>query len=413
MRVLPIAGLVLLAGCRSILGIEEVDLPDAALECRSSADCPGATPACLLPEGTCVQCTAAEAASCTGATPVCDDAAHTCVGCRAHADCASGACLPDGSCADEAEVAYVDGGAPTTATTCTRAAPCHQLAQALVTARPYIKVLASSVVEDTSVPINRSVTIVADPGATLRRGGTGDCLRVEGTSTRVTIQDLALSNLAGSGGSAIYVKDAELTLSRVELSNNAGIGLRVQGGVVRLYRSRLARNLQGGISIENLAASFQVVGNVFVDNGNTGTSSGGVRIKTSLNSPTRRLEHNSFHGNLTGNGGAGIDCDGPLVARNNIVSGPPGTANQQIGGSCSHAYSLFFQLSDGNVPPGTGNQGADPRFVDPAAGDLHLGPGSPALGAADPGSIFDDLSELDIDGERRTQPADVGADEAP
>jgi len=412
MRVLPVACLVLLAGCRSILGIDEADPPRA--ECATSDDCADPTPVCLRPEGTCVQCTTAEAAACPGAAPICS-AAHTCVACNQHADCASQACLPDGSCANEAEVAYVDGGAPATATACTRTAPCHQLAQALalIPARPYIKALTGTVTESGVVSIsNREVTIVADPKAVLGRAGTGDCLRIEGGNVRVTIQDLALSNVAG-GGAVVYVRDGEVSLDRVEISNNGGTAVRVQGGALRMSRSRVIDNAQGGLSVESSTAVFEVVGNVFAANGNPGTSSGGVRIKpTQL--PTNRLELNSFYGNLTGSGGAAIDCDGQLVARNNLVSGPPVVPpDQQIGGTCAHAYSIFFQLPNGNTPAGSTNRTADPMFADPVGGDLHVRAGSPALGAADPATVLDALSRLDIDGDPRTRPADIGADEVP
>lgn len=427
MRVLPIASLLRfqllrcrclfllgLVGCRSILGIEELDVPPA--RCASSADCADPTPVCLMPEGTCVQCTAEEIGSCTGATPVCA-ADHTCVECRVHADCASQACLPEGRCADEAEVAYVDGAAPATALTCTRTEPCRQLgpALALIPPRPIIKVRAGTVMEDAarSLP-SRAVTIVADPGAVLTRVGIGDLLRIESQGARVTIQDLALSNslsAGGAGGTVLLLRDGELTLDRVEISNNVGLGVRVLGGALRLARSRIARNRGGGVSIDNNSARFEIVGNFFVENGGPQANAGAVRINNAQ-APMARLEHNSFHGNLTENRGAAIECDGPLVARNNIVSGAPGAPpSQQLSGSCMHAYSIFHLLSD-SVPAGPGNLAVDPQLVDPGTGDLHLRAGSPAQGAADPAVLLDTLSELDLDGDRRTAPADIGADEA-
>ncbi|HWO23735.1 MAG TPA: right-handed parallel beta-helix repeat-containing protein [Kofleriaceae bacterium] len=414
MRVLLIAGLLLLllVGCRSILGIEELPPPPQAVACASSEDCPAPTPVCLVAEERCVECTAEDSASCTGATPVCAPD-HTCTECRAHTDCTSQVCLPDGRCADEADVAYVDGAAPTTATACTRAAPCHQLTLALAVspARPVIKVMAGMVVEDSSRSIfNRTVTIVADPGAVLTRTGTGDFLRVEGGAARVTIQDLAVANIQGSGA-AVFLRDGELLLDRVEISNN-GIGVRVGGGALRLARSRITRNRDAGLSIDNNSASFEVVGNDFLGNGNAGSISGAVRINNAQG-PVARLELNSFYGNLAGGRGAAIDCDGPLVLRNNLVSGAVGAPPiQQLSGNCTHAYSIFYLLSN-PLPAGTNNRAEDPQFVDPANGDLHIKASSPAVGSADPGTLFDALSELDRDGDRRAAPADIGADETP
>jgi len=101
----------------------------------------------------------------------------------------------------------------------------------------------------------------------------------------------------------------------------------------------------------------------------------------------------------------------PFTARNNILSGN-GTLNnlEQVGGTCAHAYSI---IRPGTVPPGMGNSSMDPLFENTLTGDLHLEAGSPALGAADPGSDLGGLAGRDLDGDPRTAPADLGADEVP
>src|SRR5262245_26818724 len=96
--------------------------PDAPMHCTKSEDCTGATATvCKLPAGVCVECL--DRSTCTNANePVCDPATSSCVACASHADCpASGACLPEGACADAAQVAYV---APGGTGACTFGAPC-------------------------------------------------------------------------------------------------------------------------------------------------------------------------------------------------------------------------------------------------------------------------------------------------
>jgi hypothetical protein len=44
-------------------------------------------------------------------------------------------------------------------------------------------------------------------------------------------------------------------------------------------------------------------------------------------------------------------------------------------------------------------------------GDLHISATSPARGAADPASDLTGIAARDIDGDARTSPADLGADE--
>ena len=66
----------------------------------------------------------------------------------------------------------------------------------------------------------------------------------------------------------------------------------------------------------------------------------------------------------------------------------------------------------GVITEGTGNQSADPRFVNAGAGDFHLRAGSPAI---DAGTSQDRALPLDLDGQPRPQGAalDLGAYETP
>src|SRR5262249_44056943 len=58
--------------------------------------------------------------------------------CVVHTDCASNACLPDGSCADPNDIAWVDE-LGTSNPTCSRALPCSTISNAINTNKPTIR----------------------------------------------------------------------------------------------------------------------------------------------------------------------------------------------------------------------------------------------------------------------------------
>src|SRR5690606_19576190 len=140
-----------------------------AFTCTSSTECAAPTPVCDTTTGTCVQCLAPDdTAACTGTTPVCDDN-HTCRACEAHSECPSQACLPDGSCAQASDVAYVSAAG--TGTACTQGSPCPLLADAIAKDLPYVKIAAdgAAVASATTVIDGKAVTILAEPGASIDR----------------------------------------------------------------------------------------------------------------------------------------------------------------------------------------------------------------------------------------------------
>ncbi len=240
-------------------------------------------------------------------------------------------------------------------------------------------------------------------------GGTILALRL---GARMAIHGLHISGATNSGG-AIVLDNGELALVGAEVSSNQGIGVEAKRGVLRIARSVIAGNAGGGVQIDGSVTTLELVGNLFIENGSDANTSGALRISASQ-AAVKRVELNSFHGNRTLNGGAANHCEiGQIAARNNIVSGTQASPQQpQLGGSCTHASSIFYLLPDG-IPPGPGNTYADPRFVNPTGRDLHLQPDSPARRAADPTSDLTGLAERDLDGDLRTHPADIGADEAP
>ena len=163
--------------------------------CQANDDCTNAAkPLCDVGAKVCVACLDGDIGACSGATPVCTSE-HTCAACAAHTDCDSRACLPDGSCAMESQVAYV--AASGTGNACTKMAPCPLVKDALGKNTLYIKIAAEGAAKDSStVTIDgKTVTILADPGATLDRDGDGPILEVRSANADVRPATLSPASL--------------------------------------------------------------------------------------------------------------------------------------------------------------------------------------------------------------------------
>jgi Right handed beta helix region len=386
----------------------------APLACTSNEQCLAPTGVCDLDGSqSCVQCTPSQSGACVGAAPVCGSD-HACRACSAHSDCASAACLPDGSCGSDVNVAYVDPVG--TGTACSKAAPCGTLDIGLLTNKAYVKVAAGTVKDiKTTVIDGKTVTLLADPGAKVDRDGDGAVIEVRSAGADVKIYDLEITGatgLAGANGIEVTPNGGAptLTLVRAKITGNQGGGISASGGALTVTQSTISGNTGGGISVAN--ASFDITNTFFFGNGGVGATVGGLSISTTQNA-ANRLEFNSFNRNQTQDGiGPAIQCiAGTFSARNNIMSGN-GTLSQltQYGGTCAHTYSI---ATPGVLPSGTGNLATDPMFLNPATGDLHLSPASPARGMADPATDLTGPVAKDIDGQPRVQPSDLGADEIP
>ena len=402
--------------------------------CTDSSQCSGAMPACDLNTLTCVQCTSAESGACSGVTPVCGEG-HACRGCRMDAECESQVCGISGSCLSADEVLYVSPGGM--GTECTASQPClfETAATAFTAQRSAIKLFPGTHRGAISIGDNQRLEIHGDD-ADLTRSDAGPILSAQGRSELVVV-GLRIHNATGVGvGHGITCNEASgnmplIALHRTTIDKNLGFGIYaascqvhldrgliltnssgilVADGALTVSRSTISGNLGGGIMVTN--GTFEIVGNMFIRNGNATSYIGGVSVAAAP-STLNRLEFNSFTHNRVEDGrGTAIHClAGTFTARNNIMSDNVTPTNlEQVGGTCAHAYSI---ARPGAIPPGPNNSNKDPMFRNAAAGDLHLMAGSPALGAADPASDLTGVAELDIDGDRRTGPADIGADEVP
>lgn len=382
---------------------------DGPTGCTGDTQCSGTTPVCDTGVMTCVQCTPGHASACSGTTPVCESD-DTCHACSSHDQCSSDVCLPDGSCSDGTNVAYVDP-AGSDNMNCTKASPCTKVAKALATTRPYIKFHGTT---DEQVSINnRNVTLLADPAAKLTyTGGVGVILTIDGTSV-VPINDLAIVNALGATGVGLSMptsNTATVTLRRVSVTGSGGIGISASGGTLNMSQSTIATNNGGGISISN--AQFTIVNNVIVANGSGAAGLGGIKIDSILTAGTHVLDFNTITANLGPTGlDTGVLCGTVLVPLSfdsdivygNIVAG----VGTQIGGNamCTTKYSDVGP----DAAVGTGNINADPLFVNVAQSNYHIAATSPCKDAADPAASL----TTDIDGDTRPQGGlrDIGADE--
>lgn len=410
-----------------------LDVDAGPPRCTSDPECSPPLVCDALGTMTCVPCTPAEHQACVGMTPVCggDD---TCHGCTAHEQCASSVCLPDGSCGDDAKVAYVAPGG--SGNECTKATPCGTLDDGIKTNRPVVKIAAGTIADGKTTTIDgQTVTILADRGAKLDRTGDGVILEIKNSGADVQIFDLEITGGTGVTDAALSIPNGgapKLTLTRVKIDVNQGIGILAAAGTLTVSQSTMSGNTGGGISatggmltvsqstvsgntgggISISGAEFDITNSVIVKNGGPTSGVGGLEISQILIAGTHRLEFSTITanvGNMTVN--AGVNCSTvvvPVTFDSDIIFGNTVTGGgQQIGGSatCTATYSDVGP----DTVSGTGNINLDPMFVSAAQDDFHLMPGSPAKDAADPTAAL----KVDLDGDSRPQGpySDMGADE--
>jgi hypothetical protein len=285
--------------------------------------------------------------------------------------------------------------------------------------------------------VTNDVTIDArvNGGGTLSRSDNGPVITVMGGKTLTMLGGIVHGTVNKNGegikcsgqGSGLVAVDARIenndlsginadmctvNLTRVTIINNSQKsgtfvpGINVSMGSIGLTQSRIDSNNGGGLSITS--ATFQIVGNVFSNNGPLGvpdppSTIGGIFIMTTGNS-ANRLDFNTITGNHAQPGnGPGLQCTaGSLSVRNNIIYNNNDNLAAQFGGNCQPTYSdLGFVTIDVN-----NNMHADPMF----GAAFHLTETSSLVGNADPNSDLTGIAEKDIDGEKRSKRSGAGAD---
>jgi hypothetical protein len=202
-----------------------------------------------------------------------------------------------------------------------------------------------------------------------------------------------------------------------------GGGLSLTGSQVVLQANTIISNTAtfdhadtgrgGGLYIRD-CSSLSLTNNVVAPNqANTEGSGLWVQGPTVADPAPGRLRHTTIADNAGSGQGVFLAPDTLLVFENTIIAGHSVGLVASAGSEATLEATLWYEnqaltAGEGTILTGTINVYEDPAFVDPLAGDYHLGPGSAAIDAGVDAGVDDD-----IDGDSRPQGAgyDLGADE--
>lgn len=381
---------------------------DAPQACTSSDQCTGALGVCDTVNDVCVACTASETDSCTGATPVCSTE-NTCRGCTANTECASGACMPDGSCADAATLLFA---APdVTSATCAIDNPCsiYDAINLATAGRNTIVLAEGTYMTGTVVVTDREVTLLGRGARVTKNAGSdGAVFRVTGTGKATFLYMHFDSGDGASLGHALRCEPGgALTARFVTLENNAAMGVYADACNLTIDGSTIRGNPAGGIYVSGTNQPFTITNNVIYNNGGTASALfGGVKIELTQFTNSR-MEFNSIVENIAISNSSysgGVVCASSdfspanNIIASNYVGASNSSANAQEFGDCNHQSSIIQNDVTGLM------------FVDatPPMLDLHIADGSTARDAATVASPV----AVDFEGDARSDGMkDIGADE--
>jgi hypothetical protein len=360
-------------------------MPDGG-PCTSNADCHDPLPICDTARHECVMCTTAQNV-CHNPTPVCDQNDM----CQPM-QCSSNVVLPDGTCANENDVIYVQPGGDT-GTNCRQTTPCS-LSEGLTVLSPrYIIHLADGTYPGPFSFNSTAVTAVFFGIRATLSGGT-PVVSIPGGS-KVDLDYVTIAN--GTNGGVSCAANATLGIHGASIRNNTGdVGI-ASACTLTMDAASVFANTSGGLQVT--AGTFQIQNSAFFNNGD-----GNLRTSPQLlNGGTGVFAFNSVtHNTAKGGGGpptTGVECNIGIKAQGNIVAG--NSTSAQTAGNCDFT---------GSRTNGTGAEVMWLVFPPATAADLHLTAASPARNV--PG-LDCSGDPTDIDGEPRPMGGlcDQGADE--
>ncbi len=279
-------------------------------------------------------------------------------------------------------------------------------------------------------------------------GGSGGGVYVSGGGLTVTATQVYSNQASGSGG-GIYQQGGTLALYNAQVYGNAASGSGASGGGVflqneqavlagnRIYtntatglggglcisgtgRVRLERNALldnwagdrgGGVSVQLGSGDLITLTNNIVAANRSGVGGGGLYLWGSS-----QARGDLRHTTLADNGGEGVRVGDFTLAMTNtiLVDHALGIVTSDSGASVTTDYTLwdatvtYTDTSGGGAISTTHDLAGSPSFMDPVLNDYHVKGDSAAVGAG----IWAGVS-VDLDGEGRVAPPDVGADQYP
>jgi hypothetical protein len=233
-------------------------------------------------------------------------------------------------------------------------------------------------------------------------GGGGGLILSGGTSTLQsnTIQGNVASTAADGLGGGLYLIDGDATLTgNTIVSNTAALSPTTTGKGGGLY------------VIEHHSLTLT---NDLVAGNQANTEGSGLWFGSYSTTPTPgRLLHTTIADNAGGGQGVYVDSYATLAFTNTIIAGHGVGITVTAGSTATLEGTLWHNNGIGTSGAGTIITGAvnvydDPAFVDPDAGDYHIGSGSAAIDRGVETGIY-----VDIDGDPRPigSSFDLGADE--